>query len=315
MINDSNLLKGYFNFSDMLKCAYRIFILFFALLLVVSCDEEDHPGISPSFEMVNDSGYISGPITVSPGQLMKFKIYAKEGSDKLTNFFIDVRDDNHFSTRIFDTSIYCAEFNWEGSFYRSSEQTELWSFIVRDRHGQGNGDVFYIKADTGSAYSPIMLISDIKMGAQNNSQTGGFFSINENTIYTTLAAKENQEAIDMVYYYYYVDDFNTIASPGANIESGVYSEDLTPVNWEVRNTTRYIKTSLSEEEFDNTLNDSIMIANYIDAEGKRKAKVLTVGDVYVFKNQENRLGLFRVNEVSGVEEGEINIDIKIQYPY
>jgi hypothetical protein len=55
-----------------------------------------------------------------------------------------------------------------------------------------------------------------------------------------------------------------------------------------------------------------MMANYIDADGKRKAKVLESGDVVVFKNHENRLGLFRVNTATGTAEGFIEIDIKIQ---
>lgn len=313
MINFNNPFNGYFIFADMFRLAYRVVIYLFISVAIISCNKEDSPGISPSFEMVEDSGYISDPATIPPGQLMKFKVYAEEGSEKLTNFFIEVQDVGRVRTRIFDTAIYCSEFYWEGSFYKSSEQFELWSFIIRDRQGRGNGDIFYINADTSSAYSPIMLLSDINLGAQNNSQTGGFFSINDNSVYTTLEAQDNEELIDLVYYYS-LEDLQTIASPGANIESGVYPEDLTPVNWEIRNTTRYIKTSLSESDFDNTINDSIMIANYIDADGKRKAKIITEGDVYVFKNQENRLGMFKVNDVSETDTGTVNIDVKIQYP-
>ncbi|MEZ5197724.1 MAG: hypothetical protein R2764_15465 [Bacteroidales bacterium] len=310
MINGNNPLKGCSIFADMFTPAYRLFFYLIVLVAIVSCSKDEGPGVSPSFEMVADSGYISGPATVSPGQLMRFKIEANEGSEKLTNFFIDVENSEHLKTRIFDTAIYCSEFNWEGSFYRSSAQVELWSFRIRDRNGNGNGDVFFINADTNSAYSPIMLMSGVDMGAQNNIQIGGFFSLTNQVVYTIVDAQINQELIDMVFYY--GEDLSTIASPGANIESGIYPDNLTPVNWEIRNTTRYIKTSLSESDFDNIKNDSIMIANYIDAEGKRKAKILSQGDVYVFKNQQNKLGLFLVNDVSTGNDGNINIDIKIQ---
>jgi len=55
-----------------------------------------------------------------------------------------------------------------------------------------------------------------------------------------------------------------------------------------------------------------MIANYIDAEGKRKAKELETGDIYSFKTQDAKYGMFLVTEIFGSESGAIKMDIKIQ---
>ncbi|MCD4730709.1 MAG: hypothetical protein K8R74_08930 [Bacteroidales bacterium] len=296
--------------TDMSKMTYRYLFCLILIIVVVSCSKNEEPVRGPFFELVADSGYISGSETISPGQLMKFKVVAEEGSEKLTNFIIEVENVNHIKTRYFDTAIYNSEFNWEGSFYKSSEKIERWLFIIRDRKSMANSEFIFIDADTSAAYNPIILISNIQLGAQNNIQNGGFFALSNQTIYSTIAAKEHQEIIDMIFYF--GEDHATLASPGANIENTIYPEDLSPLNWGIRNTTRYIKTALTEMDFDNAVNDSIMIANYIDAEGKRKAKELETGDIYSFKTQDAKYGMFLVTEIFGSESGAIKMDIKIQ---
>jgi len=303
-------LSGYLMPFDMLVSAYRYVLLLIFMVALASCAKEESTGQSPSFELVTDSGYVSGPVIISPGQQMNFKVVAKEGSEKLTNFFIEVEDINHTKTRYFDTAIYNAEFKWEGSFYKSSEQHELWRFIIRDRKGKGAGEVFFIGADTNATFTPVVGFNNILLGAQNNILTGGFFALSNQTVYSALAAMDHQELIDMMFYF--GEDQSTLASPGANIEDNIYPEAVSPLNWEVRNTTRYIKTGLTESDFDGADNDSIMIETYIEDQGKKKAKNLQTGDIYVFSNQNNLLGLFKVNEVTGSDTGIITIDIKIQ---
>ncbi len=297
--------------TDRKFCAYRSVFLFLAVIVMISCSKENDAGQRPSFELVADSNLISGnSLTVPPGSLMKFKVHASQGSNKLTNFFIEITDAEKNHHRIYDTAFYLAEFDWEGSFYKSSEIFETWLFCIRDRQGLGNGDVINIYADSNSQYNPVQALVNIEMGAQNNMQFGDFYSFESQTVYFIQQAKENQELMDLVFYF--GEDDLTMASPGANIEDGIFPENDTPVNWSIRNTTRFIKTSISESEFSSVNNDSIMIANYSDADGKRKAKNLTAGDVYVFKNQSNRLGLFRVDSVSGTTEGFIKFEVKIQ---
>ena len=68
----------------------------------------------------------------------------------------------------------------------------------------------------------------------------------------------------------------------------------------------------TESEFLNATNDSLLIAVYGQAEGKRKAKNLQDGDIFSFKNEDGKVGLFKVNSVSGTDDGTINISIKVQ---
>ena len=295
---------------DMFNRTYRLLMSFVLALLLVSCSSEDEPGAPPSIRLVADPGYIPGEAVVTPGTQMAFKLEMEEGSEKLTNFYIQVAAGAQAPRRYFDTAMHTVNLTWSGTFYKSPEPAETWSFIVRDRMGGENSISIDILADTGSVYGPVQEIGGIVMGAQENVEKGGFLSFSSLEVYSLEAAQEHQQLIDMAFYY--GEDQLTIASPGANIEDGIFPETLNPVNWEVRNTTRYIKTSLGAPDFSQVVNDSAMIALYIDAEGKRKAKDLVAGDVYVFRNQAGRLGLFLVNATDGTVDCTVNINVKIQ---
>ncbi|MCF8369149.1 MAG: hypothetical protein K9G76_08915 [Bacteroidales bacterium] len=298
--------------SDMFVRAYRIIILFSGILFFYSCSKNTTSELSPIIEIQSGANYIYGDTTISPGSELNFKITAKAMGEKLTNFYIVVIDTNFEKTRVFDTAIYTSDFAWTGSFFKSSEKKERWKFSIRDRNGQETSSSIFIYADTTNAYHSILSINNIILGAQDNSLIGGFYSLDNQMGYFAEEAEAFQDFIDLVFYFESEEDKSTIASPGANIESGIFPENLTPVNWEHRNTTRFIKIPLASNEFDALLNDSIMIARYIDSEGKRKAKNLESPDVYVFKNVQNRLGIFRVNSVTEGSFGEVTIDVKMQ---
>ncbi len=312
MTHSNSVHKVFLLLVDMFQNSYRIIVLLVIVSMIISCSKEASQTEPPVIELIADSGFIGNAASVAPGSLMKFRLKLQEGSEKLTNFYIEVSAAGQEPKRYFDTAMYVSELMWTGSFYKSPEPDEVWTFHVRDRQGGSNQTEIEITADTNSAYHPVLSIDNIKMGAQNNIQIGAFYSFESQIVYFTQEAKENQDLIDLVFYYG-VDE-SSIASPGANIETGIFPDNISPVNWTIRNTTRFIKTSLTENDFNNVTSDSTLIANYVDADGKRKAKNLTAGDIYVFKNQSNRLGLFMVNSVAGTEVGEVNIDVKIQNP-
>jgi hypothetical protein len=288
---------------------YRLAIAALSLLVLISCAKED-PSVQPVIELVPGPGYIAENATVIPGTLMSFQVSMSVGSEMITNFFIEVNSAEEGTKRLFDTAMYARQLTWTGSFHKSAEPSETWTFVVRDRQGGSSLAELTLLADTGSVYGPVIHLDHILLGAQNNNQSGSFYSFADQAVYFIQEAENRQGVIDVVAYF--GEDALTIASPGANIEDEIFPDLVSPVNWEVRNTTRYIKTSLTNADFDGVMSDSLMIALYVDTEGKRKAKNLSADDIYVFKNQENRLGLFRVNSASGTMEGLIDVDVKIQ---
>ena len=301
---------GFISITGMFRLIYRILFALGILSLIVSCQKNEDYGDVPVFELTTDSGFINGYGTFSPGELMNFKVQAVQGGQKLTNFFIEVRTFEGDIFRQYDTSMYCSEFHWEGSFYKSSSLAEQWMFVIQDRRSRRTGDILNIYADTVSSYKPLMEFEAIELGAQNNPNYGGFYSLEKQMTYFVEDAKTNQEFIDLVFYH--GEDEMTMSCPNANIEDGIFPADLAPNTWDIRNTTRYIKTSLTNEDFDSAQNDSILIANYIETDAKRKAKNLIEGDIVVFKNQQGLLGMFRINSIEISNDGKLDIDLKVQ---
>jgi hypothetical protein len=203
-----------------------------------------------------------------------------------------------------------ASFNWIGTFAKSFNDNEVWEFIVRDRYSNSDMVSILIQNDSTIGPGPIYTYSDIVFGAQSNINFGGCFSLNNQQDYFIEEAYYNQEKIDMIYYF--GEDDQTMASPGANIEDGIFPEEYSPDKWFYRNTTRYIKNNLSPDEFYLVQNDSLLLVSYKEGEGKRKAKELASGDVYSFKTQNAKYGMFLVLEVLGSATGSVKIDIKIQ---
>ena len=73
-----------------------------------------------------------------------------------------------------------------------------------------------------------------------------------------------------------------------------------------------MKSSMSIDDFITAVNDSIILANYDEGEAKRKAKKLKVDDIYTFRTESGKLGMFLVNAVNGTGDGSINIRLKTQ---
>lgn len=291
--------------------AYRFLFVLALIFLFLSCDKENEDPEDPVLYLVDTAGYTTGNDPVTPGALMTFMVEMQAGTDPLTNFYITVSGANGEAIRYFDTAFYIERLTWTGTFYKSPETVENWNFVVHDRQGGEARSSITLHADTGSVYGPVLTFPDISMGAQNG-PSGCCYSLSSQEVYSIEKGKQNQDIVDLVYYF--GEDERTIASPGANIEDGIFPESLTPKNWEIRNTTRYIKTALDPSYFEGVKTDSIFIALYIEADGKRKAKNLAPGDVYVFRNQEQRLGMLLVNQAEGAEQGLVNIDVKIQNP-
>jgi len=277
-------------------------------LVVVSCENKPESGEKPSIRLLRGCCTISTDTAISPGETMAFAIEAKAGDFPVTQ--LSVRVISESMQTYFDTGMFVNDIIWDGEFVKSFNDNETWEFVIRDRYSQESSVSIEIANDTISGLGQIITLENIVLGAQNN-ETGGFYSLDSNAVYPASEAQLHQEIIDKVYYYYGEDE-NVIASPGANIESDVFSADIHPANWDIRNTTRYIPLDYSIQDFDVIQNDSTLIASYLEGEGKRKAKNLIPGNVFSFKTHELKFGMMKINEVNGAENGTISIDVKIQ---
>ena len=103
----------------------------------------------------------------------------------------------------------------------------------------------------------------------------------------------------------------SLGSPGSNI-TGIFEGASSPDNYTTKNLTRFFKTELTAAQFDAIQNDAVIIDAYNADESRKKASVLTAGDVYAIKIQSGLYGLIKVIAVSGEETGTLEIAVKIQ---
>ena len=278
-------------------------------LITLSCEKSEE-NLPPMIQLLEQEGYISGDTTISSGDLINVKVLLQKGDLNMTNFYIDVYTDS--VSRYFDTGMNTSYIIWEGAFIKTLAPIEDWKFVVRDRDGNTAITSIKIKLDTAAQYADLITYSPTDFGAQDNQQVGGCYNIADSSMYfhqDVATDTSLQSGIDMLCFYDDIDK-NTIASPGANFEDGIFP--VNPATWTITNTTRYFKTSLSVEDFNTAINDSIILSNYDEGEAKRKAKKLQINDIYTFRTQSGRLGMFKVNGVNGTTDGTISISMKTQ---
>jgi len=295
--------------KTMNKSAKVLGLVAVVLLVIYSCNK-DEDSFPPTILLVQEDGYISSDTSLAAGSDIRMKIMISKGSLNITNFLIDVYTDS--VSRYFDTGMNTEYLLWEGMFIKTLAPMEDWKFMAIDRDGNTTVTSINISLEPGSQYNPLRSYSPIDFGAQDNLQFGGCFNISDRSMYdhqTVAADTSLQKGIDMLCFYDPVDE-NTIASSGANIEDGIFPEN--PSDWTFTNETRYMKSSMSIDDFITAVNDSIILANYDEGEAKRKAKKLKVDDIYTFRTESGKLGMFLVNAVNGTGDGSINIRLKTQ---
>jgi hypothetical protein len=284
--------------------------LLLSIVLLMGCEKNETDHIPPSIKFVTSPGFVHSDTVLAMGESYRVGIIAENHEVNLTNFIIKVETDE--METYLDSGMNTASLQYEKTFVKGIKPVENWRFIIRDKEGKSAEVGFTISMDTTSSFGQVLYHPSVDLGAQNN-EFGNFYSLGLDSVFILENAFLNQSVIDMCYYYDFIDtDENTIASPGANIDATVYTGDAGIENWELRRTTRYKIANITEDDFMSAVNDSLLIAVYGQSDGNRKAKNLAPGMFFSFKNEEGKVGLFRVNTVSGTDEGTINISIKVQ---
>ncbi len=156
-------------------------------------------------------------------------------------------------------------------------------------------------------------VKKVKIGAQDNTTIGGFYSVAENKVYTMDDAYLNQGAIDIECFYEAANGNNiAIASPGSNI-TGIFTGPSSVENWTILNTTYFNKTTLTVEQFDALAEtDQLIETSFDTANHFRKAKDLKVDDICAFQVQAGDFGLFKVTEVVQDSTGSVAFEVKVK---
>ncbi|NQU32522.1 MAG: hypothetical protein HQ521_04745 [Bacteroidetes bacterium] len=291
----------------MKKLIVAILVLFIG---IVGCEKEKTNHLPPSINFITGNDFVSSDTILGLGESFRVGIDARNPNVNLTNFIIKVETD--ILETYLDSGMNTPILHFEKYLTKGIKESEKWIFIIRDKDGSSSEVSLLISIDTSSVFGGIDYFQSVELGAQNNSDAS-FFSCSDGLSYTLSEAYNYQDKIDMCYYYDFIDtDENTIASPGANIDESVYIGEFGLNNWTTRRTSRFKIADITESDFYNATNDSLLLAAYGQAEGNRKAKNLQQGSIFAFKNEDGKIGLFMVNSLSGTDDGLVNISIKIQ---
>lgn len=294
---------------------FRISLSLIIFTFIGGCEENEPPSGpgNPSIMLESGDSFISTDTTVTAGTYMTFSINASS-TENLTNFIIKAESDSIYT--YFDTGFNSKELHWTGKFQKNLKEEEIWHFIIRDRWSNESETKFTIKLDSNSTFRPLMNIDGQILFAQDHVNSfDSFFSLRgapqdwSSYSYNECSADTGiQKLIDICYYF--GPELATIASPGANIETGVYPGDFS--EWLYKNTTRFNFVDVTYSQFADMENDSLILLLYDESSAKRKAKILQKDDCYVFRLQSGRLGMFHVAEIVGENDGQIELDIRLQ---
>ena len=281
-----------------------------AALLLVSCNKEDD-GLPPLLALLSDSGLVYQDTELNPGAAFTVGLRADMGSQVITNLYIARFRQGEWEVML-DTGIHHEWFVYYRNLNKGVYPEEYWIFRVKDKGGRWAEVSFTLKNPAGSTYQPVRTIPSLVLGAQQCTTNGSFLDVNHARVYFQDSAFLVQDSIELLYYYDPAGDANTISSPNANIDPTIYTGASGLSNWTVKHECKFLETAISAATFDAVANDSLLIATFDAINAKRKAKNLVAGEVYSFKTAHGKFGLFKVNDVQGMESGTIDVTIKIQ---
>lgn len=279
-----------------------------ATVLFTSCTKEDDP-VPPTISYKNATGFISSNTTAKFGDTLNFGVnVASNGTDNLAKFEIFLN-----GTSVFDSTFNSPSFTFEFYSTKSIADKEVWKFTATDIAGNHRTDSIVITGSFGEIYT----FAAATLGAQNNATVPSFVSFTNGTqtLYTQAQAFQHQADIDM--FCFYENDppshvnLMTLAAPGSNI-TGIFTGSTSPDNYTTKNVSFFVKTTLTAAMFDAVQNDAVILASFDTENDFKKAKLLTVGDVYCFKLQSGKYGLLKVTAVDGTDAGTLGIVVKLQ---
>ena len=282
-------------------------VLISTTIVFTGCKKTDDP-VPPTIKFKQATGYVSANTTAKYGDTLYFGINAtSNGNDNLVKFQIFANGNS-----VLDSTFNAQNFTFDFHIVKSVLDKEVWKFVTKDIAGNTKTDSIIITGNFGQINS----YGAVTIGAQSNTTGKGFlsFSNSAETQYTQAEAFNHQADIDMFCFYENSGghvNLMTLASPGSNI-SGIFTGDASPSNYTTKNVTFFVKTALTAAQFDAVQNDAVILASYDPTNQFKKAKLLAVGEVYAFKLQSGKKGLYKVTAVDGTETGTLKIAVKIQ---
>jgi len=290
----------------------------FAILLMASvpfftsCTDDETTDKDPTINLQGGSGFTSTDVTLKAGEAMKVGINAFSNSTskaKLVKFKV-VRTYNNVPFTALDSTLSSTDaFNITlSTFAYPAAGKERFTFTVTDKDGYTAEAAFEV---TTTAGGPIKEFKQKVLGSYDNSSYGSSFASADGTVYTLSQAKANAAKVDWMYYYG-ATNLATIASPNDATVTSIFSSADGPASWSVRNDTKFAKVTLpAGVTWDNITTDAEIVPLATGASAT-KVTTLSVGQIVSFKTVTGKMGLIKVETITGTGAGTITYSVKVQ---
>jgi hypothetical protein len=280
------------------------------LLIILSgaCTKEPSSGQPPQVRLLTDSGYTFSDTSLVIGGKVTVGIVATGAGSNIT--YLRVTVDNGTRLTYLDSGLNQTGLRYSLPVIKSAAAYEKWTFFVMDRERNRDSVTLTLRKSDSSSYGSIRVIENLTLEAQAVPQANSFFSFRELKKYSLDSAFLHQQIIDLIYYFGQYD--GTLSSPNESEAPAVFTGSSGLANWTIKNETRYDTTLLTIANFDNALNDSLLLAVYEPTAGKRKAKYLEAGMIISFKDATGKIGLVKIISIAPGVTGGILCSVKIQ---
>lgn len=296
---------------------YKLFILFFLAILIFSCQEEELSETNPFILLKTGDEFSAYESYIPVGGKIKFGITAVGDGAPITNLTVQRITPSEIITEL-DQGMYIEKGGLDTNlvFIKGSAEKETWRFIVMNDHRDTASTSTIIYKGEGSAYGPINYFPSITIGYQEATNLPFYIDLHTGTSYDNTTVAGNESKVDLVSYYY---KSSGKSSPTLSCPSYETARSYHPSmsSWNIQNSMLYdYRTTdydlVSEEQFDASENDSLMVSAYIPNSTSGTCKFCYTNKIIPFKTSDGKYGLIKVIKADEVETGSIEIAVKIQ---
>lgn len=281
-------------------------VLLASLPFFNSCTK-DTTTTPPTIQFKAGSGYVSSNVTVPVNSDIKIGISAQSGSSKLVNLKV-IGTSNGTPATLLDSTFSNDTFDRDFTVTAPSGVGKvILSFTITDADG-GSAEVSLEISTVGGT---IKSYSQKILGSYDNSSYGSSFASSDGTVYSMADAKTNAAKIDWMYYYG-VTNQATLAAPNDPTVLDIFTSGNGPATWSVLNATKFAKVTFPTGTTWDGITDDVIIVNLASAVSESKANMLSVGQIVAFETVGGKMGLIKIETITGTGAGSITYSVKMQ---
>jgi len=295
----------------MKKSNYFFAIVLMASVVFLTSCETDPTATPPTLLFNASPGFTTGDVSVPVNSVLQIGIIASATSSNLSHFSI-TQTANSQTTTLLDSTISAAQFSQNFTITSAPVAGSVTlTFTVSQSDGESAALSITITT-TAPVAGPITNYTGKILGSYDNTTYGSSFASADGTVYKMPEAKANAAKIDWMYFYG-TTDLSTIASPKDPTAGLVFTDPVNGLSkWSVLNDTRFaIVTLPSGVTWDNITTDAEIIPLASGATAT-KASALTVGKIVSFKTVTGKMGLMKIEAITGTGSGSITYSVKVQ---